>query len=828
MPLLNLFDMSLLGRAKRPALDCVQANGSRNSFTFGDLEERSNKMARHLRSRGLNPGDRLAFFLVNRVEIVDLWLAGVKLGLIIVPINVLYRERELTHILGDAAPAAVVTSKDLAGHIPGGVEIWDVDELAGRASSESGARLAVPTETDTPVSLIYTSGTTGASKGAVLTHGNFASNALALVTCWQIASGDRYLAALPLFHVHGLANGLHSWLISGCHMRLLERFEHAKAAAEFEDYKPTLFFGVPTMFVRLLELPPERARAIGLNLRLAVSGSAPLPPQVLESFRDRFGHLILERYGMTETLMNSSNPYVGERRPGSVGPPLPHVSIKICDERGAAIPDGTVGELWIRGPNVCSGYWRRPDATAASFQGGWFRTGDIGCRAPDGFITLQGRASDLIISSGFNIYPREIEELIIEQPGVREAAVVGAADPVRGEVPVAYVVVEAALFDEAALQARLRSQLASFKQPRALVRVEALPRTALGKVQKHLLPAWTSKICALAVLIFLSAIFGTSAAAEPPAATLKISHQFPGGTMTQGDFRDRLCRRFAAEAEKRSGGALKFDIYPNSSLLKTQAQFAAMRKGALDFSLVPLPYASGEIQELNIGLMPGLVTSYDQAARWKEAEVGRALARLLAAKGVLILSWVWQAGGISSRGKPVVLPQDARGLKIRGGSREMDLVYKAAGAAVTALPSNELYAAMQTGAIDAAITSSTSSISFRLEEVSHSFVGGGGRAYWFMLEPLMMSKAVFDRLPADQRSAILAAGAAVEELGRAGAEEDDAAVAVVYGKVGAAVKELTDSDVAQWRELARTTAWKDFASRSESCAQLLSLAQQVP
>jgi malonyl-CoA/methylmalonyl-CoA synthetase len=244
------------------------------------------------------------------------------------------------------------------------------------------------------------------------------------------------------------------------------------------------------MYVRLLEVPAEQARAFGQRLRLAVSGSAPLPAEVMEKFRSSYGQTILERYGMTETLMNVGNPYFGERRPGTVGFPLPHVAVKICDEAGERVQDGTSGELWVKGPNVCSGYWRRADATAAAWREGWFRTGDLGVRARDGYITLQGRRSDLIISGGFNIYPREIEEVLLEQPGVREAAVVGVPDPVRGEVPVAYLVLADA-FDEAALRERLATQLASFKLPRAYLKVDTLPRTALGKVQKHLLPPWT-------------------------------------------------------------------------------------------------------------------------------------------------------------------------------------------------------------------------------------------------------------------------------------------------------------------------------------------------
>lgn len=489
MSLLPLFDNSLLQRSAQPALEIETAPGALACYTFGDLEVRSNRLAHLLRARGLQAGDRLAFFLQNRIEVIDLWLAGTKLGLIIVPINVLYRERELTHIVRDAAPTAVVTSRELAGLIPSDVAIWEVDGLTAEAAAQPGARISVPADADTPMSLIYTSGTTGASKGAVLTQGNFATNGLTLVTAWAITSADRYLATLPLFHVHGLANGLHCWLFSGCHLRLTERFEHAKAAQWFDEYRPSLFFGVPAMFIRLLELPPEVARQIGSRLRLAVSGSAPLPAEVHEKFRQLYGSVILERYGMTETLMNIGNPYAGERRPGTVGLPLAHVAVRICDEANAVVPDGTTGEVWVKGPNVCAGYWRRPDATATAWSDGWFRTGDIGERAADGYVTLQGRRSDLIISGGFNIYPREIEELILEQPGVREATVVGVPDAVRGEVPVAYVVVDGAVFDEAATVAVLRSQFASFKQPKKFVRVDALPRTALGKVQKRLLPA---------------------------------------------------------------------------------------------------------------------------------------------------------------------------------------------------------------------------------------------------------------------------------------------------------------------------------------------------
>ena len=311
------------------------------------------------------------------------------------------------------------------------------------------------------------------------------------------------------------------------------------------------------------------------------------------------------------------------------------------------------------------------------------------------------------------------------------------------------------------------------------------------------------------------------------ATTLKISHQFPGGTIDEGDFRDRLVRKFAAGVEKATNGELKFDIYPNSSLMKTVAQFSAMRKGALDISLYPLPYAGGELPECNIGLMPGLVTSYEQGLAWKNKPVGKQLISFLQEKGIVIVSWVWQAGGVASREKPLVLPEDAKGMKVRGGSREMDMVLQAAGAAVLSLPSNELYAAMQTGACDAGITSSTSLISFRLEELSKHLTTGRGKSYWFMMEPLMMSKSVFDALPKAQQDAIISVGLEMEKFGLEGAKADDIKVAEVYQKAGSKVHDLSADMVEKWRAIARETAWKDYAAKTEFSANLLKSAQEV-
>ena len=457
MNLGHLFDATFAARRDQIGLEFAG-----RSFTFGEIDARANRMAHVLARRGLQRGDRLCVYLANCVEMIDLYLACTRLGVIFVPINILYRDREIAHITGDAEPAALITAAELPA-------------LNAEADAAPPDRPDVVLDGDSPAGIIYTSGTTGASKGAILTHNNFAANAITLLACWQIAAADRFLLALPLFHVHALGNGLHCWLASGCRMRLLERFEHQTAAATFLDFRPSLFFGVPTIYVRLLDVAADTAREIGARMRLFVSGSAALPAHVLQAFRERYGHTILERYGMSETMMIAGNPYIGERRPGSVGLAFPGVSMRLVE-----------GEIQLRGPNVFSGYWRRDDATRAAFDDGWFKTGDLADVSADGYYTLRGRKSDLIISGGFNIYPREIEEFLQEQAEVAEAAICGRPDAVRGEVPVAYLVLKSPV-DPAELEARCRAQFASFKIPRAFHAIDKLPRNAMGKVQKHLL-----------------------------------------------------------------------------------------------------------------------------------------------------------------------------------------------------------------------------------------------------------------------------------------------------------------------------------------------------
>jgi len=492
MNLSQLFDLSFKGRADRVGLEYSDA-GVLRSLTFGEIDARANRMAGELSARGFVKGDRLAVHLANRVEFIDLYLACTRLGVIFVPMNVLYRERELRHIVSDSEPTAVVVDRGADVEYPRDATLWDVAELSMAAGKRESARSSAHVDGDDPALIVYTSGTTGTAKGAVLSHNNLAANGITLATAWKITDADRYLAMLPLFHVHGLGNGIHSWLISGCRMRLLERFDQRTTPSVMMEFKPTMVFGVPTVYIRMLDasvVTDEQARVIGANARLFVSGSAPLPAHVHEAFLTRFRSVILERYGMSEALMIMGNLYEGERRAGAVGPPFPGVSARIVGENGEVLSDEEVGEVEIRSPHLFKEYWRRPDATAAAFHDGWFRTGDLGIRSPDGYYTLRGRRGDLIISGGFNIYPREIEELLLEDERVREAAVVGVKDEVRGEVPIAYVVAEDSL-DFGHLEATCRKQLASFKIPRAFLRVESLPRTALGKIQKHLLPPWS-------------------------------------------------------------------------------------------------------------------------------------------------------------------------------------------------------------------------------------------------------------------------------------------------------------------------------------------------
>ncbi|MDP3842251.1 MAG: TRAP transporter substrate-binding protein DctP [Oxalobacteraceae bacterium] len=333
--------------------------------------------------------------------------------------------------------------------------------------------------------------------------------------------------------------------------------------------------------------------------------------------------------------------------------------------------------------------------------------------------------------------------------------------------------------------------------------------------------------CALSSMLVGAFALGATPGVSAAPKVVKISHQFPGGDGPEADFRHRLTAKFAQEVEKRTNGELKFQIFPSSSLIKPLNQFSAMQSGALDMTLLPLAYEGGKIPEVNLGLMPALVTSYEQGLRWKTAPIGQELTRIIDGKGVKILTWIWQAGGIASKSKAIVNPVDVTGLKVRGGSKEMDMMIKGAGGSVTNVPSSEIYNAMQTGVLDAALTSSTSLLSFRLYEVSKFVTTARKNTFWFMFEPLLMAKSTYDGLTPAQQKIVMEVGADLEKFAIAESRKDDARLAEAYAKAGNKADDMDDASFAKWRELAKNTAWKDFAEKTKNGQKLLDMALSV-
>jgi len=500
MGIMDLHGLFAISRRRSPEKAALRFRdgGEEKVFEYDRLFTDADRLAAGLESWGLRKGDRVAFFLGNRPEFVVAYLAAIRLGAVMVPINLAYRRREIAHMLGDAEPRLLLTERERLSVLDElepderrSVEkVILAEELKDWEADPSSFSPPLVEEDDLAM-LLYTSGTTGRSKGAMITHGNVLATVTALLAAWAWERDDALLLTLPLFHTHGLVVGLHCALAAGATVLLRRRFDAAAVAEELLSGDPTLFFGVPTMYVRLVEELRRRDTGFGRGrMRLFCSGSAPLAPETFAAFRELTGHEILERYGMTETGMNLSNPYAGPRLPGTVGTPLPGVSIRIVDRENREVPPGGEGDLLVRGSNVFAGYWRAPEKTAESFVHDdlgrrWFRTGDLARQDPEmGAITLLGRSSELILSGGFNIYPREVEEVLASFPGVREAAVVGRPHPEWGEVPVAFLAVDSEV-DEAGLIAYCKGQMAGFKVPRELRFVEALPRNALGKVQKH-------------------------------------------------------------------------------------------------------------------------------------------------------------------------------------------------------------------------------------------------------------------------------------------------------------------------------------------------------
>jgi malonyl-CoA/methylmalonyl-CoA synthetase len=487
--------------------------GETNSY--GALWVDIERFARGLRSWGAQPGDRVALFLENCPQFIVAYLGAHLAGCIAVLVNTQYRQVELSHILNDAGVRFCVTSpagaEDLTSISAPSLEalilVGEEVEVEHTATLQTRERIgfeawltrdsdrAEPVATftmpkaDAPAVLGYTSGTTGRAKGALLLQRNVLANIRAVTQAWRWTERDRLLLTLPLFHAHGLMVGMHGTLYTGASVVLRRKFDASDVLATINaDSTITMFFGVPTMYGRLLG-EAERYGA-PRPLRLYVSGSAPLSPQVFAEFEHVFGQRILERYGMTETIMNMTNPYDGERRPGTVGAPFPGQEARVVDVSDRQpLPDGEIGEIEVRGPNVYAGYWNRPDATAEAFgSDGWFKTGDLGWRSADGYYTITGRARELIISGGYNIYPREVEDVLAEHPAVAEVAVLGAPDADLGEQVVAVIVPKEEQSPHAVeIIAFCRERLASYKKPRLVVFVDSLPRNALGKVQKHLL-----------------------------------------------------------------------------------------------------------------------------------------------------------------------------------------------------------------------------------------------------------------------------------------------------------------------------------------------------
>ena len=465
-------------------------------YTYADLDHETARVAAFLTGLGLRKGDRVAAQIDKSPQGLFLYLGALRAGLCYLPLNTAYQRGELAYFLGDAEPRVVVC-RPQAHHTFGdllkeraGTRLYTLDE--SRGGSFVAALAGAPTRFD-PVPcaendlavIIYTSGTTGRSKGAMVTHGGLTSNGQVLKEYWRFTERDVLLHALPLFHIHGLFVGISPILIAGAQIAFQRKLEAKAVLAALP--RVTTMMGVPTFYTRLLE-DPGLTRESVKHMRLFVAGSAPLLADTFNAWRERTGQAILERYGMSEAGMIASNPYEGERRAGTVGFPLPGISVRVVDGERVCGPNEP-GEVQIRGPNVFAGYWRMPEKTAEEFTAdGWFKTGDIGQWSADGYLSIVGRAKDLIISGGYNVYPKEVELVIDALPGVVESAVVGVPHPDFGEAVTAVVVrdIGAALEEEAVI-AHVKAQIANYKVPKRVHFVDHLPRNAMGKVQKSTL-----------------------------------------------------------------------------------------------------------------------------------------------------------------------------------------------------------------------------------------------------------------------------------------------------------------------------------------------------
>jgi malonyl-CoA/methylmalonyl-CoA synthetase len=487
--------------ADRDAIFCTTDQSE--SISFAMLEAATARDAGWLVACGVQPGDRVAVQVEKSIDVVFLYLACLRAGAVFLPLNTAYRETEIDYFLGDAAPrvfvhracdsewvAPLVAKHGIAHRFT--MDARDAKPEAGSHSWAENARNAPPMlviahrDDDDLACILYTSGTTGRSKGAMLTHKNLSSNALTLHRYWGFMPADVLLHALPLFHVHGLFVALNTILLNGGRMLFHTRFEAAAVMADLP--RATVFMGVPTYYTRLLaevQFGTDTCR----DMRLFISGSAPLLAETFSEFQSRTGHTILERYGMTETGMITSNPLDGERRGGTVGFPLPGVTVRVADDEARAVAAGAIGHIQLKGPNVLAGYWQMPEKTAEEFTAdGYFKTGDMGVFSDDGYLSIVGRSKDLVISGGYNVYPKEIELLLDTFPAIAESAVIGLPHQDFGEAVAAVVVLKPnATLEAADIIATLKQQLANFKVPKRVFVVDDLPRNAMGKVQKNVL-----------------------------------------------------------------------------------------------------------------------------------------------------------------------------------------------------------------------------------------------------------------------------------------------------------------------------------------------------
>ncbi len=474
-------------------------------YSWRDLDRASAMIANLLTSLNLPRGARVAVQVEKSVEAMMLYLATLRAGLVFLPLNTAYQSAEIEYFVGNAEPLVVVCSGANFGWVSkiafkaGTAHVFTLNDdrtgtLLDRAAHCSDQHTVVHNKADDLAAILYTSGTTGRSKGAMLSHHNLLSNAKTLKTYWGWKKGDVLIHALPIFHVHGLFVAIHGALLNGSKMFWMSKFDPKLVIAKMPE--ATVFMGVPTLYVRMLA-EPSLTQAQAAHMRLFVAGSAPLLIETFHEWQQRTGHTILERYGMSETAMLTSNPYQAdarypgqtERRGGTVGFPLPGVSLRVQDDQGHNLPVGEIGGIQVKGPNVFAGYWRMPEKTKEEFTSdGYFKTGDVGKVDERGYVVIVGRSKDLIISGGYNVYPAEIEGYINEMPGVAESALVGVPHPDFGEVGVAVVIVKpGAKVSADAVIAGLKSQLANFKIPKKCFVVDALPRNTMGKVQKNLL-----------------------------------------------------------------------------------------------------------------------------------------------------------------------------------------------------------------------------------------------------------------------------------------------------------------------------------------------------